>query len=129
MDSSRALAAALAERTAVDARFDEIAGEDHGTVIPAAISRAVSFMLMPQLEVPPVPTAAAYWQMTPEQRYDLRMWVRQLPDRQRIPWLTGLRDTLHDGLSKEQVQTLHEERNRMDAEQGSKPHEVNAPAR
>lgn len=128
VDSSRALAAALAGRTAVDARFDEIAGEDHGTVIPAAISRAVSFLLMPQLQVPPVPTAAAYWQMTPEQRYDLRMWVRQLPDRQRIPWLTGLRDTLHDGLSKEQVQTLHDERNRMDAEQGSKPHEVNAPA-
>lgn len=129
VDSSRALAAALVERTPVDARFDEIAGEDHGTVIPAAISRAVSFMLMPQMEVPPVPTAAAYWQMTPEQRYDLRMWVRQLPDRQRIPWLTRLRDTLHDGLSKEQGQALHEERNRMDAEQGSKPHEVNAPAR
>ena len=40
-----------------------------------------------------------------------------------------LRDTLHDGLSKEQGQVLHEERNRMDAEQGSRPHDVNAPAR
>ncbi|MGB3394713.1 MAG: alpha/beta hydrolase-fold protein [Stenotrophomonas sp.] len=129
VDRSRALATALEERTAVDVRFDEIASEDHGTVIPGAISRAVSFMLMPQLEVPPVPSASSYWQMTPEQRYDLRMWVRQLPDRKRIPWLTRLRDTLHDGLSKEQLKTLHDERNGMDAEQGSKPHEVNAAAR
>lgn len=128
VDRSRALAAALEEHTAVDVRFDEIVGEDHGTVIPAAISRAVSFMLLPLLEVPPVPTAAAYWEMTPEQRYDLRMWVRQLPDRKRIPWLTQLRDTLHDGLSEAQVKVLHDERNRMDDEQGSRPHEVNAPA-
>ncbi|MCL7715755.1 alpha/beta hydrolase [Stenotrophomonas mori] len=128
VDSSRRLAETLAEQPAVDVRFEELAGEDHGTVIPAAISRAVSLLLMPQLEVPPVPSAAAYWAMTPEQRYDLRMWVRQLPDRKRIPWLTGLRDTLHDGLTAAQVQTLHDERNRMDAEQGSKPHLVNAPS-
>lgn len=128
VDSGRALALAISEGNGLSVRFDEILGEDHGTVIPAAISRTVTQMLMPSIEVPPVPDASAYWQMTPDQRYDLRMWVRQLPDKQRIPWLTKLRDTLHDGLDDTQQAALHEERNRMDQENGSKPHAVNATA-
>ncbi len=129
VDGGRALGRVLDEGNGLQVRFDEIREEDHGTVIPAAISRAVSQMLMPSIDVPPVPDAKAYWQMTPDQRYDLRMWVRQLPDKQRIPWLTSLRDTLHDGLDDAQQAFLHEERNRFDAENGSKPHAVNASAR
>lgn len=129
VDRNRALAAALAEGNGLDVRFDKILGEDHGTVIPVAIGRAVANMLMPGISVPPVPSAQAYWQMTPDERYDLRMWVRQLPDKQRIPWLTSLRDTLHDGLDDAQQAFLHEERNRFDAENGSRPHAVNATAR
>lgn len=129
VDSGRALAQVLSQGNGLLVRFDEIVGEDHGTVIPAAISRTVTQMLMPSIEVPPVPSARAYWEMTPDQRYDLRMWVRQLPDKQRIPWLTALRDTLHDGLDEAQQAFLHDERNRFDAENGSKPHAVNATAR
>jgi len=36
---------ALAELPGIHAQFQEIAGEDHGTVIPAAIGRAVRFIL------------------------------------------------------------------------------------
>jgi len=129
VDRGRALSKVLDEGNGLQVRFDEIAGEDHGTVIPAAISRAVAQMMMPGINVPPVPSASAYWQLTPEQRYDLRMWVRQLPDKQRIPWLTALRDTLHAGLDATQQAYLHDERNRFDAENGSKPHAVNAPTR
>lgn len=129
VDGSRALAHVLDGAAGVSARFDEILGEDHGSVIPAAISRAVAYMLMPPIQVPPQPTARQYWEMTPEQRYDLRMWVRQLPDQQRIPWLTALRDTLQGGLDANQRQALHDERNRLDAAHGSAPHAVNAPPR
>ena len=126
IDRARAAATLLGAAPGIEARFDEIAGEDHGTVIPAAISRAVAFLLSPPLPVPPVPAAQAYLQMTPEQRYDLRLRIRDLPDPVRIPWLTRLRDTLQSGLTKEQRDALHEERNRMDAEHGTKPHLVNA---
>lgn len=126
VDSAREVVQKISVGNALQVRFDEISGEDHGTVIPAAISRAVAQMLMPSINVPQLPSAAAYWQMTPEQRYDLRMWVRQLPDKQRIPWLTGLRDALHGGLDATQLAVLHEERNRMDTENDSRPHAVNA---
>lgn len=125
VDSARGIAE-LVGKEGIDARFNEIAGEDHGSVIPAAISRAVYFMLSPPLPVPPVPTAKEYLEMTPEQRYDLRLRVRDLPDASRIPWLNQLKQTLHDGLTAEQVKTLHDERNVMDAENGTRPHAVNA---
>jgi len=129
VDSGREVARRLATGNGIQVAFSEIVDEDHGTVIPSAISRAVSMMLMPGLDVPPVPSAQAYWEMTPDQRYDLRMWVRQLPDDTRIPWLTQLRDTLHADLDATQQTALHEERNRMDAEHGSKPHANNAASR
>lgn len=127
VDNARAVAESLGKVPGVQARFDEISGEDHGTVIPAAIGRAVGFLLVPDLPVPAVPSAQAYMALTPEQRYDLRLRVRDLPDAQRIPWLTQLKQTLHDGLSKEQAELLHSERNAMDAKHGTQPHAVNAP--
>lgn len=57
VDNARAVAGQLGKAANLEARFDEIAGEDHGTVIPAAISRAAWFMLAPPLPVPAVPTA------------------------------------------------------------------------
>ena len=126
VDKARQAAQLLAQGTGIRARFDEIAGEDHGTVIPAAISRAVWHQVVP-LPVPAVPSAADYLAMTPQQRYDLRLHVRQLDDAQRIPWLSGLKQTLHDGLTKAQVEALHSERNAMDSEQGTRPHAINAP--
>ncbi|MFT3754401.1 MAG: alpha/beta hydrolase-fold protein [Pseudoxanthomonas sp.] len=124
IDNAREATALLGAAPGIEARFDEIAGEDHGSVIPAAIGRAVAFMLWPPLPVPEVPSAQAYLQMTPEQRYDLR--VRDLPDIDRIPWLNQLKQTLQAGLTVEQNKALHDERNRMDQENGTQPHAVNA---
>src|SRR3546814_16573276 len=66
--------------------FQEIAAEDHGSVIPASIGRAVFFDLTGP-KIPPVPDAQAYVEMVAQQRYDLRLQVRDLPDSVRIPWL------------------------------------------
>lgn len=126
VDRARAAAETIAKGGGIEVRFNEIAGEDHGTVIPAAISRAVLFMLAQPLPVPAVPTAREYLDMGAEQRYGLRLRVRDLPDNVRIPWLNQLKKTLHDGLTPEQAEALHEERNRMDAEMGTRPHAVNA---
>lgn len=106
--------------------FNEIAGEDHGSVIPAAIGRGVGFVLFGPTTVPAVPTAREYFDMTGEQRYNLRLQVRALPDPHRIPWLNRLKQTLNDGLSKDEMQVLHAERLAMDERYGSKPHQVNA---
>lgn len=108
----------------VDVR--EIPGEDHGTVIPAAIARGVDFILVGPREVPPVPTAADYMAMGAEGRYRLRMEVRALPDPHRIPWLNGLKASLKAGLDKDAHLQLHAERQEMDARYGSRPHAVNA---
>lgn len=126
VDNARGIAEHVGKTHGMETRFIEIMGEDHGSVIPSAISRAVYFMLAPPLPVPAVPTAKEYLDMTPEQRYDLRLRVRDLPDISRIPWLNALKKTLHSGLTKEQSEALHTERNRMDAENGTRPHEVNA---
>lgn len=126
VDNARGIAEHAGKTHGMETRFIEIMGEDHGSVIPSAISRSVYFMLAPPLPVPAVPTAKAYLEMTPEQRYDLRLRVRDLPDITRIPWLNGLKKSLHSGLTKAQVETLHAERNRMDATHGTRPHEVNA---
>lgn len=126
VDNARSIAEQVGKAHGMETRFIEIAGEDHGSVIPSAIGRAVYFMLAPPLPVPAVPSAKAYLDMTSDQRYDLRLRVRDLPDVSRIPWLNALKEVLHNGLTKEQVETLHAERNRMDAEGGTRPHEVNA---
>ena len=115
---------AQAPHMLVDMR--EIAGEDHGTVIPAAIGRGVDFILNGPRDVPPVPTAQAYMALGPEGRYRLRLTVRALPDPNRIPWLNALKANLKHGLDAAQRKQLHDERQQMDASHGSQPHQVNA---
>lgn len=129
VDNGRRLADTIGKAPGVRSRFDEIGGEDHGTVIPAAIGRAVAYLLMPPPATPPVPSAQDYMAMTAEQRYDLRLLVRELPDSERIPWLTRLKQTLHDGLSREQADALHSERNAMDQSNRTQPHAINAPGK
>ncbi len=127
--NGREVATQLDALDSVDAQFVEFQGETHPTVVPAAISRGVRYMMdnsAERIEVPPMPTAQEYFNMTPEQRYQLRMKVRSLPDAQRIPWVTEQYHVLHDGLTKEQSETLHEERDRMDREHNTKPHLKNA---
>ncbi len=46
VDNAREVAAQLNELPGIDAEFVEIAGENHGSVIPAAISRGVRYMMM-----------------------------------------------------------------------------------
>lgn len=122
----REVASRLTDVPGVLFQFNEIPGEDHGSVIPASLGRAVFFTLTGP-KAPPVPDARTYQAMTPQQRYMLRLWVRDLPDPVRIPWLTTLRDNLHRDLDEAQVQALHDERDRMDRTHGTRPHAVNAP--
>ena len=106
--------------------FHEIPGEDHGSVIPAAIGRGVDFILGGPRMIPPVPDARDYLKMTAEARYHLRMEVRALPDPVRIPWLNTLKANLTRGLDEAQRKMLHEERQEMDRRFDSLPHAVNA---
>jgi len=46
IDHARNAANALAGLPGIEAEFQDIAGEDHGTVVPAAIGRAVRFILV-----------------------------------------------------------------------------------
>lgn len=125
--NARQAATLLAAAPRMDVEFDELAGEDHGSVVPGAISRAVRFLQMPvPAPAPPVPTARQYWDLSPEQRYALRLQVRELPDAVRIPWLTQLKRTLEEGLSEEDDLQLHQECDRMDQVHGTRPHEENA---
>ncbi|MGJ4804644.1 alpha/beta hydrolase [Luteimonas sp. SDU82] len=126
--STRAAAAAraLAQAPGIVVDFRQIAGEDHGSVIPAAIARGVDFFFNAATEVPPVPTADAYLALGADGRYRLRMQVRALPDLHRIPWLNGLKASLKAGLDREAHAALHAERMEMDARYGSRPHENNA---
>src|SRR3546814_17577601 len=64
--------------------------------------------------------------MVAQQRYDLRLQVRDLPDSVRIPWLNQFKKILHEGLTRAQLESLHEERNRMDKANGTKQHAVKA---
>lgn len=123
---AREAARQLAQVPGLIVDYREIAGEDHGTVIPGAIARGVDFILNGPRSVPPVPSAEEYLALGPEGRYRLRMQVRALPDPHRIPWLNGLKASLESGLDKEGHQALHEERVQMDETFGSRPHEVNA---
>lgn len=123
---AREAARQLAQAPGVLVDVREIAGEDHGTVIPAAIGRGVDFILNGPRAVPPVPTAQEYLGLGPEGRYRLRLQVRALPDPNRIPWLNRLKATLEGGLDAATRKQLHEERARMDAQYGSRPHAVNA---
>lgn len=106
--------------------YREILNEDHGTVIPAAIGRGIDFILMGPRSIPPVPTAQEYARLDAAGRYRLRLEVRALPDAVRIPWLNKLKSTLGNGLDKETLAKLHDERQEMDRRYGTVPHAVNA---
>lgn len=71
-------------------------------------------------EAPPVPSGKDYAAMTPEQRYALRLRIRALPDEARKPWLTQLKANV-DSLPDDIHNALHDERNAMDAKNGTKP--------
>src|SRR3546814_18003835 len=75
--------------------FQEIAAEDHGSVIPASIGRAVFFDLTGP-KITPVPDAQAYVEMVAQPRYDLPLQVRDLPASVRIPWLNQSTKLLPD---------------------------------
>ncbi|MGY1459452.1 MULTISPECIES: alpha/beta hydrolase [unclassified Luteimonas] len=123
---ARAAAQQLAAAPGMIVDMAEIAGEDHGSVVPAAIGRGLRFVLSGPTAVPALPSAREYMAMTPEARYQLRLDVRALPDPHRVPWLNGLKRTLHGGLAKEELELLHTERNAMDARHGTRPHLINA---
>lgn len=73
-----------------------------------------------QAEAPPVPSGAEYLAMTPQQRYELRLKVRALPENLRQPWLARLKAAV-DALPEQQRLALHDERNGMDAAHGTAP--------
>ena len=118
---ARRTAERLSRAPAMLADFREVLGEDHGSVIPAAIGRGVDFILAGPESVPAVPSSEAYQRLGPEGRYRLRMQVRALPDFHRIPWLERLRAVLDAGLDTAGQAALSEERDRMDREFGSAP--------
>jgi hypothetical protein len=71
--------------------------------------------------LPPVPTAESYLQMTGQQRYDLRISMRQYPDEIRKPWLAAFKKSALVPLSEEVYLRLHEERERLDRVHGTVP--------
>lgn len=137
IDNAREYADFLSRQPGLSTTYVLIEGEDHGTVIPAAISRAVRFSLTPAAttaapavrrefnidpSLPPVPSPGDYLAMTPQQRYDLRMLIRGLPAEQRVPWVEALDWMLDSGMTYKQVRTLAEEKDEFDRRHGTAPH-------
>lgn len=134
VDNAREFAGFL-EQPGVAVRFDLLAGEDHGTVIAPAISRAVRWGLgasTPPAPAPrpepfvnrtgvPIPDAVSYLKMTAEERYRLRLRSRKLPDAQHKLWVAEFDRTLGAGLTYGEHRRLAEEREAMDAKHGTKP--------
>ncbi len=134
VENSREFAAFL-NQPGVTVKFEELANEDHGTVIPVAISRAVRWVLAgakAPARAPkpaawinrtgvPIPDAASYLAMTPEQRYKLRLRSRKIPASQHAQWVAEFDRMLNSGLTYRQHRALAEERNEMDAKHGTKP--------
>ncbi|WP_129777014.1 alpha/beta hydrolase [Peristeroidobacter soli] len=137
VDNAREFADYLSKIPGVEAKFVMFPGEDHGTVIPGAISRGVRFALAPTVQAPTpaaklvstgkppggikVPTAQEYLKLTADQRYKLRMRVRKLPEQQRMAWNQQFQYSLNAGLTYLQHRKLHEERQEMDQKHGTQP--------
>lgn len=68
-----------------------------------------------------IPDAWEYLQLTPQQRYDLRMRVRALPREQHDAWNAQFKYNLDAGLWFDAHRALHDERVRMDQEHGTAP--------
>jgi len=136
VDNAREYAQFLAAQPGLEARFQLVPGEDHGTVIPVAITRGLRFVFADGATQPApapkpapfknptrykVPDAATYLKMTPEARYDLRMKVRRLPEAQRKAWVDAFDRSLKTGLTYAPHRLLAEERIAMDKEHGTAP--------
>ncbi|MFD0848870.1 alpha/beta hydrolase [Sphingosinicella xenopeptidilytica] len=137
VDNAREYAEFLAAQPGIEARFEKIAGEDHGSVIPVAMTRGIRFVFAPGAKQPTpapkpapfknptrykVPDAATYLKMTPEARYDLRMKVRRLPEAaQRKAWVEAFDRSLQTGLTYGPHRVLAEERIAMDKKHGTAP--------
>ncbi len=136
VDGAREYAAFLAKQPGLEANFQLLAGEDHGTVIPVAITRGIRFAFAPGAKQPApapkpapfknptrykMPDAASYMKMTPEARYDLRMKTRALPEAQRKVWVAEFERTLKSGLTYGPHRLLAEERIAMDKKHGTAP--------
>ena len=135
-DNGREFVTFLTTLRGVAAEFVLFPGEDHGTVIPAAISRAVRFALAPNTVrpqpaarlAPPdspggiaVPTVRDYLALDAQQRHELRQRVRALPQAGRKAWMQAFQTVLSAGLSYRQHRRLHEERVAMDEAMGTRP--------
>jgi len=137
VDNAREFAAFLAMQPGVAVRAYVLAGEDHGSVIPVAISRAARFALNPRAEraqpaarsIPgdtapgsiPVPTATEYVALTADGRYQLRLRARRLPEELRRAWTALLDERLSAALTYGEHRRLHEEREQLDAQHGTAP--------
>lgn len=137
VDNAREFAEYLSKIKGVEARFVMFPGEDHGTVISGAISRAIRFALAPTVQAPEpaakvvstgkppggikVPTGEEYLKLTADQRYKMRMRVRKLPEQQRVAWNQQFQYSLNAGLTYLQHRKLHEEREAMDKQHGTSP--------
>jgi predicted alpha/beta superfamily hydrolase len=137
VDNAREFADYLSKLDGIEAKFVLFPGEDHGTVIPGAISRGIRFALAPTVKAPApaakvvstgkppggikVPTAEEYLKLTADQRYKLRMRIRNLPEQKRMAWNQQFQFSLNSGLTYWQHRQLHEERQAMDEQHGTKP--------
>jgi len=128
VENAQEFAQFLGPLNGVDARFELIAKEDHGTVIPVAISRATRFVFArgsnqviatakPVSFVNrtgvPIPDAATYQKMSPQDRYELRLRSRKLPDAQQKAWVAEFDRVLSAGLTYGEHRQLAEEREAM----------------
>lgn len=136
VDNARAYAAFIDALPGADAAFQLLAGEDHGTVIPVAISRGVRFAFAPsatqaspapKLQIPgkvagiKVPDAASYLAMTAEQRYALRTRIRAMPKDKQDAWVAAFDTSMSAGLTYNVHRALHEEKEAMDKKHGTAP--------
>lgn len=137
VDNARELVDYLGTLQGIQSQFALLQGEDHGSVVPVAITRGVRFALAPNVTPPApaarivslgkppggikVPTAEEYLRLTPEQRYKLRLRTRKLPEKERIAWTQQFQYSLNAGLTYGQHRWLHEEREAMDRQHGTSP--------
>lgn len=136
VDDAEAMSKLLSKTPGVLSRYVLFDGEGHGSVAPAAMSRAISFFFddaaPPPARAPaparlsgetrrPVPTATEYVQMLPQARYELRIDVRSWPEEERRRFLKQLKYNLEAGLWYGEQHALHLERNAMDAKYGTRP--------
>ncbi|MFC3712977.1 alpha/beta hydrolase [Sphingoaurantiacus capsulatus] len=134
IDNGREFAEFL-QQPGVTAKFELLAGEDHGTVIPVAISRGVRWAASDAKRPAPAPKAAPYVnktgvkiptvedyvKLTPEQRYELRIRSRKISPALHPSWVAEFDRTLGAGLTYGEHRALAEEREAMDKKHGTKP--------